>query len=143
MDDLKQSVQNATYEQKDPLMIYKFEGFELFKKLIYVMNEDIVSFLFKADIPREEAPVVQAPRKQQAPKLQEQKAVAQSAFTGTNTEEAEEIEQPKAEPIIAQRLPGRNDKVSVQYIDGTVKKDVKFKAVEEDFLNNKCVLIEE
>ena len=51
MDDLKQSVQNATYEQKDPLLIYKFESFELFKTLVEKINSDIVSFLTKADIP--------------------------------------------------------------------------------------------
>jgi preprotein translocase subunit SecA len=51
MDDLKQSVQNATYEQKDPLLIYKFESFNLFKTLINKVNKDIVSFLIKAGLP--------------------------------------------------------------------------------------------
>ena len=51
MDDLKQSVQSAVYEQKDPLLIYKFEGFELFKQFIAKVNEDTVSFLIKADLP--------------------------------------------------------------------------------------------
>ncbi len=51
MDDLKQSVQNATYEQKDPLLIYKFESFELFKRLIQKVNKDIISFLLKARLP--------------------------------------------------------------------------------------------
>ena len=45
-------------------------------------------------------------------------------------------------PVKAEKVPGRNDKVTVQYADGTVKKDIKFKAVEEDYHNNKCVLIE-
>ena len=45
MDDLKQSVQNAYLEQKDPLLIYKFESFELFKIFMSKVNEDIVSFL--------------------------------------------------------------------------------------------------
>ena len=52
MDDLKQSVQSAVYEQKDPLVIYKFEGFELFKKFIMQkVNQDTVSFLTKCLIP--------------------------------------------------------------------------------------------
>ncbi len=51
MDDLKQSVQNATYEQKDPLLIYKFESFELFKTMINKVNHDVVSLLMKGTIP--------------------------------------------------------------------------------------------
>ncbi|MDC0201685.1 SEC-C metal-binding domain-containing protein, partial [Flavobacteriales bacterium] len=50
MDDLKQSVQNAVYEQKDPLLIYKFEAIDLFKGLMSKVNKDIVSFLLKAGI---------------------------------------------------------------------------------------------
>ncbi len=55
MDDLKQSVQNATYEQKDPLLIYKFESFNLFKEMIQRNNKDITSFLIKGDLPRQQA----------------------------------------------------------------------------------------
>ena len=51
MDDLKQSVQGAVYEQKDPLLIYKFESFKLFNELLDVINKDAVSFLFKANLP--------------------------------------------------------------------------------------------
>jgi preprotein translocase subunit SecA len=51
MDDLKQSVQNATYEQKDPLLIYKFESFNLFKILINKVNKDVVGTLMKGHIP--------------------------------------------------------------------------------------------
>ncbi len=51
MDDLKQSVQTATYEQKDPLVIYKMEAFELFKKMDGEVNKDIVQFLCHANIP--------------------------------------------------------------------------------------------
>ncbi len=62
MDDLRQSVQNATYEQKDPLLIYKFESFDLFKQLLNKVNKDIASFLVKADIPIQEAENVQEAR---------------------------------------------------------------------------------
>jgi len=51
MDDLKQSVQNASYEQKDPLLIYKFESFNLFKLLVAKVNKDVVSTLMKGYIP--------------------------------------------------------------------------------------------
>lgn len=57
MDELKQSVQNAAYEQKDPLLIYKFESFELFRKMLDRINRDISARLQKAHIPmRESAP---------------------------------------------------------------------------------------
>ena len=52
MDELKQSVQNAVYEQKDPLLIYKFEAFELFKKMLGEVNREVISFLFKAGLPQ-------------------------------------------------------------------------------------------
>jgi preprotein translocase subunit SecA len=51
MDELKQSVQNAVYEQKDPLIIYKMEAFNLFKGMLSVVNKEVVSFLFKGGIP--------------------------------------------------------------------------------------------
>ena len=53
MDDLKQSVQNASYEQKDPLLIYKFEAFELFKVTIDKVNSEVLSFLFKGELPNQ------------------------------------------------------------------------------------------
>ncbi|MFY9116258.1 MAG: preprotein translocase subunit SecA [Bacteroidales bacterium] len=51
MDDLKQSVQSATYEQKDPLLIYKFESFNLFSQMLEKIARDVLSFLLKAHIP--------------------------------------------------------------------------------------------
>ena len=50
MDDLKQSVQASSYEQKDPLLIYKFESFKLFENLLDEMNQNAISFLFKANL---------------------------------------------------------------------------------------------
>ena len=61
MDDLKQSVQNATYEQKDPLLIYKFESFNLFKGILEKISRDVLAFMTRAHIPlrnsNEEIPV--------------------------------------------------------------------------------------
>ncbi|MBP9151488.1 MAG: preprotein translocase subunit SecA, partial [Flavobacteriales bacterium] len=54
MDELKTSVQNASYEQKDPLLIYKFESYELFKQMLGRMNREAISFLFKGDLPNAE-----------------------------------------------------------------------------------------
>src|ERR1019366_7727019 len=56
MDELKQSVQNAVYEQKDPLLVYKFEAFELFRQMLASVNKEMVSFLFRGGIPVQQAP---------------------------------------------------------------------------------------
>lgn len=147
MDDLKQSVQNAVYEQKDPLLIYKFESFELFKRMIGKVNEQTIQFLFHAHIPVQAPEQVREPRPQQAPKppvLKEQKQEVHSSLedeTGHTTAPAAEPE--KIMPAHSQKLAGRNERVSVQYNDGRVLKDVKFKSVEDDLLHNRCVLIEE
>lgn len=142
MDDLKQSVQNAVYEQKDPLLIYKFEGFELFKRFIAKVNEDTISFLLKADIPVQEPEQVQEARSQRRQKLQEQKDESRSLLSGGNAQG----NRPPAEktmPLKSEKVVGRNDKVTVQYMDGRIEKGVKFKKVEEDIKNNKCVLVDE
>jgi len=146
MDDLKQSVQNAVYEQKDPLLVYKFEAFNLFKGFLSKINEEIVSFLLRADIPVQNSDDVQEARQLRPVKqvYKENKAEATSALTGrpvsTATREAEEV---KPKPIIATKVAGRNDRVSVQYPDGSIKRDVKYKTVEEDILGNRCFIIED
>ncbi len=147
MDDLKQSVQNAVYEQKDPLLVYKFEAFNLFKKFIAKNNEEIISFLLRADIPvqapeevREARPVKQIRQEYKENKEEVQSALSSSRPPIPNVPQQTEE---KAEPIKSRKIAGRNDRVSVQYSDGSVKKDVKYKTVEEDVLNNRCVIIED
>ncbi len=144
MDDLKQSVQNAVYEQKDPLLIYKFEGFEAFKRFIAKVNEETISFLAKADVPVREADQVQEARSQKRQRLSEQKEETRSLLQGGGpppqgpSRPAEE----KVMPVKSEKIAGRNDKVTVQYPDGRVLKDVKFKKVEEDVAAGRCIVIE-
>ncbi len=147
MDDLKQSVQNAVYEQKDPLLIYKFEGFELFKRFIAKVNEDTISFLLKADIPIQQPEQVQEARVQRArPKLREQKDESRSLLSGGGGQQAQaQADRPPQEkvmPVKSEKIAGRNDKVSVQYPDGRVVRDVKYKKVEDDIVNNRCIIID-
>ncbi len=140
MDDLKQSVQNAVYEQKDPLIIYKFEGFELFKIFIGKVNEECISFLMKASIPVQKAEEVQeAKQHRQAKDYKESKEESGSLL---NRGQSNRPPVEKTEPAKTMKIASRNQRVSVQYPDGSVKKDVKFKQVEDDIKNNKCVLIE-
>ena len=140
MDDLKQSVQNAAYEQKDPLLIYKFEAFEMFKKFLAKVNEETTSFLTKANIMVPDN--VQEARSRRSESYNESKEETKSALAArTDTRNRPPVE--KTAPVKSEKVHGRNDRVNVQYTDGSVKKDVKFKQVEEDIKNNKCVLIDE
>jgi preprotein translocase subunit SecA len=146
MDDLKQSVQNAVYEQKDPLLIYKFEGFELFKRFIAKVNEETISFLLKADIPIQQPDQVQEARASRTKvRLNEQKEESRSLLSGGERPAApaqtSRPPQEKVMPAKSEKVAGRNDKVSVQYPDGKVLRDVKYKKVEEDILNNRCIII--
>lgn len=143
MDDLKQSVQNAVYEQKDPLLIYKFEGFEAFKRLITKINEETVSFLMKADIPVQQPGQVQEARSSRRMRLNEQKEESRSLLSGGGGQpQASRPPQEKVMPVKSEKVAGRNDKVSVQYTDGRVLKDVKYKKVEDDIRNNRCIIID-
>ncbi len=147
MDDLKQSVQNAVYEQKDPLLIYKFEGFEAFKRFIAKVNEETISFLMKAEIPVREPEQVQEARSQRRERLKEQKDESRSLLQGGQQQGqpqgGQRAVEEKVQPVKSEKIAGRNDKVSVQYTDGKVLKDVKFKKVEDDVRNGKCIVIEQ
>ena len=159
MDDLKQSVQNAVYEQKDPLLIYKFSGFDLFKRFVAKVNEDTIAFLSKADFPtQEQEQQVQEARIQRSKvRLSEQKEESRSLLSGGGNGNGEtrdggnsnaraqapyERPQEKVMPIKSDKVANRNDKVSVQYPDGRVLRDVKYKKVEEDIASNRCIIIE-
>jgi len=145
MDDLKQSVQNAVYEQKDPLLIYKFEGFEAFKKFIARVNAETASFLMKAEIPVQEADQVQEARAtRQRARLTEQKDESRSLLQGGQQPQGPQREtEMKVMPVKSEKIANRNDKVSVQYPDGRVLKDVKYKKVEDDIVAGRCIVIEQ
>ncbi|HEV7349106.1 preprotein translocase subunit SecA [Telluribacter sp.] len=150
MDDLKQSVQNAVFEQKDPLLIYKFESVELFKRFLSKVNFDMISFLAKADIPQEQASPqqVQQPvrRPEPAPTLQtsrEEHFDGESPDGGGPNEYARQMDSTtRKEPVRSIKIADRNQKVTVQYRDGRVLRDVKYKKVEQDVESGHCVVIE-
>mgnify|MGYP003639285291 CR=1 FL=1 len=150
MDDLKQSVQNAVYEQKDPLLIYKFEAFEMFKRFIGKLNEDMVSFVTRADLPKQDPAQLNAvqPRRQAEPQVQASKAEAGSTLNpGANRAAIAASNAGRPVPqVVAPRKSdkayGRNDKVTVQYSNGTTRSDVKYKSVEQDVLDGNCVVID-
>ncbi len=111
LDELKHSVQNASYEQKDPLLIYKLESVNLFDAMVDKINNQTISILMRGQIPvREPQEVRQAApeQRQDMSKYQEQKQDLsdpnQQAAAAQDTRE-----KPKREPIRAQKTVGRND----------------------------------
>ncbi len=112
MDELKQSVQNAVYEQKDPLVIYKMEAFNLFKQMLASVNKDVVSFLFKGAIPsqqgQEEVREARPQPRQDMSKLKTSKPeLAGAAPGGMPMEDTREIQ--KTQPVRVEQKVGRND----------------------------------
>jgi preprotein translocase subunit SecA len=106
MDELKQSVQNATYEQKDPLLIYKFESYELFKSMLIKVNKDIVSTLMKGHIPSQDPEQVkEAQRRRQIDNLRTSRTDSQFGNTSGGGQDRDR----KTEPVRVDKKVGRND----------------------------------
>ncbi|MDC0204537.1 preprotein translocase subunit SecA [Flavobacteriales bacterium] len=102
MDDLKQAVQTASYEQKDPLLIYKFESFNLFKTLINKVSKDIVSFLIKSGLPTQSS--VQEDRHQAETHQTSRPEDARNIPQNQNNPQ----QQPKAQPVRVEQKVARN-----------------------------------
>ena len=141
MDDLRSNVQHARHEQKDPLLIYKFESYELFKKMISKVNAEVASFLMKCTIPSNpnEQKISQARRVEATPQGTTSKAgienlAQQNSRTvrqGVGPRRAPTRPQ-KVAPIRTGKKIGRNQIVTIKR--GSETKKIKFKKA-EDFLN--------
>ena len=134
MDELKQSVQLAVHEQKDPLLIYKFEAFELFKSLIDSVNKEILSFLFKAKIATDSNKNVQEAGSRKPLKVNTSKdeipnteELRQRNRAITNRQQNSPVE------TIVRTKPkvGRNDKVTIKNIKNGESKTLKYKHAEK------------
>jgi preprotein translocase subunit SecA len=103
MDDLKQAVHNAAYEQKDPLLIYKLESYELFSAMLEKINREVISMLIKAQIPlRENAPLREAPQ-QRTDLSRLQTGRQELAASGENNAPQ------KTAPVRVEKQVGRNE----------------------------------
>jgi preprotein translocase subunit SecA len=110
MDELKQSVQNAVYEQKDPLLVYKFESFELFKQLLASLNKDLVSFLFRGGIAVQQEPdQVREARPQPKTDMRNMRTSKAEVDGGGNALPDDLRELQKATPVRVEQKIGRND----------------------------------
>ena len=113
LDDLRQSVQNAAYEQKDPLLIYKFESFKLFEKMLLNINREITTFLSRAQLPLRQESDVKEARQPQAPQ-RGLKASRDNEFDRSAQQQQQAIDssrqQPQKQmPVHVEKKVGRND----------------------------------
>ncbi len=113
LDELKTSVQNASYEQKDPLLIYKFESFNLFEKMLLEINREISSFLIRASLPMREEDDMKEARQ---PRRDNRNLKASHDSAATDTQRAMDRaasqqtgERPKPQPVHVEKKVGRND----------------------------------
>ena len=106
MDDLKQSVQNATYEQKDPLLIYKFESFNLFKTVLEKISRDVISFLVRAQIPLRQDAEEPVKVREEAPRRRDE----MNNLKTSRSELATNSGEPRTQaPVHVEKRVGRND----------------------------------
>jgi preprotein translocase subunit SecA len=133
MDELKQSVQLAVHEQKDPLLIYKFEAFELFKEMIVKVNKDVISFLFKGELPQKNQQQIREARQVKANRsLKEQKDEIQNlderASISRAAGQTQRQQQQVTETIVREQPKiGRNDKVTIKNVMSGENKTLKYK----------------
>ena len=133
MDELKQSVQLAVHEQKDPLLIYKFEAFELFKAMLDEVNKEVISFLFKGELPTPNPESIREARqprkkenletsKEEIPNMDER--ASQSRAAG-NTQPR----RPQVTETITRDQPkiGRNDRVTIKNVTSGENRTLKYK----------------
>ena len=141
MDDLRESVRAAVYEQKDPVLIYKFEAYDLFQDMIKRVNAQVVSFLFKADLPAPDPQRVEAAQRQRRVVGREGRGAADADVQRGVPNRAEEPERPRTF-VREQPKIGRNDRVRIQNIANGEVKELKFKQAEPLLADGKWVIVE-
>lgn len=114
LDELRNSVQNASYEQKDPLLIYKLESFGLFKEMIDSMNRKVIAILMRGQIPMREPEQVREARPVQKMDMskyrtQKDEIGSRNSHSGQDPTKQDTRENQRIEPVHADKKPGRNE----------------------------------
>ena len=114
LDELKHSVQNASYEQKDPLLIFKLESVKLFDNMVDDMNNRISEILMRGQIPQlqQQQQVREAAPERRTQRYQESKGdemVDQNQKAAASQDTRESAQQPRRQPIRKDKMPGRNE----------------------------------
>ena len=142
MDELKQSVQLAVHEQKDPLLIYKFEAFKLFSSMLNGVNKEVISFLFKGDLPQQSAPAIQEAKQV---KVKENYKISKDEIVSSESanKEAGQTQQRQITETIVRDQPkiNRNDTVTIQNVANGQTQEMKYKKAESLIANGTWVLI--
>jgi len=147
MDELKQSVQLAVHEQKDPLLIYKFEAYQLFKAMVDKVNKEIISFLFKAELPTQNPPVQEAhapQRTRERYQTNKEEALNSDEMAQRAREVGQQASQRRSvvETIVREQPKiGRNDKVVIQNIRTGERKELKFKQADPLINSGEWILV--
>jgi preprotein translocase subunit SecA len=141
MDELKQSVQNASYEQKDPLLIYKFEAFELFKKTVDEINKEVLSFLFKGELPVQNRAQISEARDPKRERLNASKADVQNSSEQAIKNSRKQDSEPVETVVREQPKIGRNERVTIKNVISGEEKQVKYKQAIPLIEKGECVLV--
>ena len=142
MDELKQSVQLAVHEQKDPLLIYKLEAFNLFRAMIDNVNKDVISFLFKGDLPAQENQHIKEAR-EIAPVEDYKTSKDEIPNSESANREAGQTQQRQVTETIVRDMPkiNRNDNVTIQNVANGQTQEMKYKKAESLIASGQWVLV--
>ena len=146
MDELKQSVQLAVHEQKDPLVIYKFEAYKLFESMLNEINTEIISFLFKGELPSQNPGQIREDRKirrQQKLNLSKQEIPNTDQLASINRKVGQSVSNTntQVETVVREKKKiGRNEKVTLRNISTAEEKVVKYKVAENLIKNGDWIL---
>ncbi len=142
MDELKQSVQLAVHEQKDPLLIYKFEAFNLFRAMLDDVNKEVISFLFKGDLPQQQQNIQEA---REVP-VKENYQTSKEDADGSTPSPAQQAPQPARQvtETIVREMPkiNRNDNVTIKHVMTGKTETMKYKKAEGLLASGEWVVVQ-
>jgi len=143
MDELKTSVQLAVHEQKDPLLIYKLEAFNLFRNMLDGVNKEVISFLFKGDLPQQNTIQEAKETKRKENYTESKEEIQNSESAAEQNREAGQTQQRQVTETIVRDQPkiNRNDTVTIKHVMSGKTETMKFKKAESMIANGEWVLV--
>ncbi|MDD3004547.1 preprotein translocase subunit SecA [Flavobacterium sp.] len=145
MDELKQSVQLAVHEQKDPLLIYKFEAFKLFSSMLNGVNKEVVSFLFKGDLPQQNTATIEEAKevRQKEDYTTSKDEIKNSDQAAAENREAGQTQQRQVTETITRDMPkiNRNDTVTIKNVMNGTTETMKYKKAEALLATGNWVIV--